>query len=146
VQGPALASLRRSTTGFRPQPGFRLCLQFWPCARARPLLQRPQPLCDEAWAEAFDCRAPNREDRDDGLVFPALSRFEQNTGARHFAGRVYPAVQEWFELLTFRVFERDEVLFLGHRWSSSLAWIDQTVPDSGIIHQIRCDGVLVSVS
>jgi hypothetical protein len=56
---------------------------------------------------------------------------------------VYPAVQEFFELLTFRVFERDEVLSLRHRWLSSLASVDQTVPDSGIIHQIRYNGVLV---
>jgi hypothetical protein len=34
---------------------------------------------------------------------------------------VGPAVQELFELLAFLVPERDEVSFLGHRWSSSCA-------------------------
>ena len=100
---------------------MRLRIELWLGAGARTLLQRPQPLFNEALAEAFDRSTPYREGCGDGLVFPALSRFEQHTGARHFAGRVYPAVQELFELLTFRVFERDEVLFLGHRWSSSLA-------------------------
>src|SRR4029434_4533382 len=118
---PALTPLRRATTGLSDQTSFSLRIQLGLGAGARPLLQRPQPLLDEALAEAFDRRAPDREGRGDGTVFPALRRFEQNTGARHCAGRVGPAVQELFKLLAFLVRERDEIFFLGHRWSSS--WV-----------------------
>src|SRR4030095_3803603 len=118
---PARTPLRRVTPGFSDQARFGLLIQLWLCPGAWTLLQGPQPRFDKALAEAFDRRAPDREGSSDSTVFPALSRFEENTGARHFAGRVCPAVQELFELLALFVPERDKVLFLGHRWSSSCA-------------------------
>jgi hypothetical protein len=81
--------------------------------------QRPQTLLDEALAEAFDCCAPDSECRGHGLIFPAIRRCEQDAGARDFAGRVYPPVQQVFKLLAFIVSKRDTVFFLGNRWSSS---------------------------
>jgi hypothetical protein len=36
---------------------------------------------------------------------------------------VGPAVQELFKLLAFLVRERDEIFFLGHRWSSRMVEI-----------------------
>ena len=89
--------------------------------------QRPQALLDEALAEAFDCCAPDRECRGNGLILPAIRHFEQNAGARDFAGRVGPTVQQVFKLLAFLVNKRDKVLFLRHRWSSSWLKVDQTL-------------------
>ena len=121
MEGPALALLRCATTGFRDPTGFSLRIQLWLGAGARTLRQRPQPLFDEALAQAFDRSTPDSEGCGEGWVVPALRRFEQHTGARHFAGCMCPAVQKVFELFAFLVPERDEVFFLGHRWSSSLA-------------------------
>jgi hypothetical protein len=55
--------------------------------------QRPQALLDETLAEAFNRRAPHREGLGNGLILPAVRRFEQDAGARDFAGRVCPTVQ-----------------------------------------------------
>jgi hypothetical protein len=121
VQGPALAAFRCGTTGFCDQASFGLLIQLGLGAGARTFLQCSQPRFDEALAEAFDRRTAYREGLGDGPIVPALSRFEENTGACHFAGCVGPAVHELFELLAFLVPERDEVSFLGHRWSSSYA-------------------------
>ena len=54
-----------------------------------------------------------REGCGDGMVFPALCRFKQYTGARHFASRVGPAVQESFELFAFLIRECDAIFFWG---------------------------------
>src|SRR5262245_58011988 len=110
--------LRRSTTGFRDQARFGLRIQLGLCPGARTLLQGHQPRFDEALAEAFDRRVPDGEGSSESTVVPALSRFEENTGARHFAGRMCPAVQELCELRAFLIVERHKILFLGHRWSS----------------------------
>ena len=104
---PSGALLQASrSAGLSLHPALAVC-------RGVDALPAPQPLFDEALAEAFNRSAPYREGSSDGAVFPALSRFEQNTGARHFAGRVCPAVQQVFELFTFIVIERHEIFFLG---------------------------------
>src|SRR4030095_13516781 len=107
-----------------------------------PLLQCPQPLFDEALAEAFDRGTPHSEGGSDGAILPALSRFEENTRTGHFTGRMRPTVQQMFELLAFIVTERHEIFFLGHAGHPSYGEVNQTVPDAHIIHQICCDGVL----
>jgi len=93
VQGPARAACWRGTTGFRDQAGFGLLLQLRQAAGAWTVCQRPQTSLDEALSEAFDRRVSHGERIGNGTVFPALSRFEEDAGAGHFAGRVRPTVE-----------------------------------------------------
>jgi len=81
--------------------------------------QRSQARLDEALVEACDRRAPDSKRLGNGLILPAVRRFEQDAGARDLAGRMCPTVQPVFKLLAFIVSQRHEIFFLGHRWSSS---------------------------
>jgi hypothetical protein len=129
AHSPALAACRGGTTGFGHQTSFGLLIQLRREARAWTFVQRPQALLDEALAEAFARRAPHGERGGNGAVLPALSRFEQEAGAGHFAGRVRPMVQELCELLAFSVIKRDKILLLGHCWSASCREVAQTLAD-----------------
>jgi hypothetical protein len=143
-QRPALGPRWGRTTGCGDPTrcGLRIALGLG--AGAWPFLQRRQPLCDKALARAFDRGTPHSEGGRHGALLPALSRFAENTGAGHLAGRGLSPLQQMVELLALIVPECHAIFFRGHAGRPPYREVDQTVPHAHSIHQICCDGVLGS--
>ena len=104
MQGPALAAFRGGTR-FRAQA--RLSHPTG-CVPGRGRSSGPQPLVDEALAEAFDRGTPHSEGGSEGAILPALSRFEGIRARVTLRVACVPLLRPMFRLLAFIVTERHE--------------------------------------